>query len=359
MDRNMFTGGFPRTISRRGFLRACAIATAVMGLPMEMVSRVAEAAEDPKRPRVVWLHFQECTGCSESLLRASHPDLATLILDLIDLEYHESLMAGAGPQAEEAFERAIEKPNYILVVEGAIPTGDCEDFCMIGGHSAAHNLKRAAKNALAIINIGTCSAYGGIPAAKPNPTKAVGTADIVKDKPILNIPGCPPNPHNFLSAVLYFLTFKKLPPTDIYGRPLFAYGRRIHDHCERRPHFDEGRYVEQFGDEGHRLGYCLYKMGCKAPETFSNCPVIRFNDAEVWPVSVGNGCYGCTEPNFWDTMTPFHKRLPGVSLPVKGGIIANATDIGKKALGVTAAALAIHAGIGVAKSLAKGKKEED
>jgi len=173
------------------------------------------------------------------------------------------------------------------------------------------------------------------------------------------VPGCPPNPHNFLSTVLYFLTFKKLPPTDKFGRPLFAYGRKVHDHCERRPHFDEGRYAEQFGDLGHRMGFCLYKVGCKGPETYSNCPVIRFNDVEVWPVSVGNGCCGCTEPNFWDTMTPFHKRLPNIRVPGGKGIQASATEVGKAALGVTAAALAIHAGVGIAKRLATGSKSEE
>ena len=360
MNRSLFMGGIPGTMSRRGFLRACAIATAAMGLPMEMVPKVAEAASDPKRPSVVWLHFQECTGCSESLLRASHPDIATLILDLISLDYHETLMAAAGKQAEEDLEKAIERGNYVLVVEGGIPLKDGGVYCKIAGKTAVEILKRAAEKALAIISIGTCASFGGIQAAKPNPTGAVGVSDIIKDKPIINVPGCPPNPHNFLSTVLYFLTFKKLPPTDKFGRPLFAYGRKVHDHCERRPHFDEGRYAEQFGDVGHRLGFCLYKVGGKGPETYSNCPVIRFNDVEVWPVSVGNGCYGCTEPNFWDTMTPFHKRLPNVKIPGAGeGIQASATKVGKAALGVTAAALAIHAGVGIAKRLATGSKSEE
>lgn len=356
MDRSVFMGGIPGTTSRRGFLRACAIATAAMGLPMEMLPKVAEAAEDPKRPSVVWLHFQECTGCSESLLRASHPDVASLLLDLISLDYHETLMAAAGEQAEKNLDDAIQRGNYVLVVEGGIPLKDGGIYCKIAGNTAVDILKRAAAKAKAIIAIGTCGAYGGLQAASPNPTGAVGVRDIIKDKPIINVPGCPPNPYNFLSTVLYILTFKKFPPTDNLGRPLFAYGRKVHDHCERRAHFDEGRYVEQFGDEGHKLGYCLYKVGCKGPETYANCPIIRFNDVGVWPVSVGNGCYGCVEPNFWDTMTPFHKRLPNVKIPGGKGIQTSATEFGKAALGVTAAAVAIHAGVGVAKRLATGSK---
>ena len=294
MDRSIFAGGIG-TVSRRGFLRACAIATATMGLPMEMIPKVAEAAQDPQRPRVVWLHFQECTGCSESLLRASHPDLASLILDLISLDYHETLMAAAGKQAEENLEKAVEKGNYILVVEGAIPTKNGGIYCKIGGKTAIDILTRAAEKAIAIIAIGTCASFGGVQSADPNPTGATGVTTIIKDKPIINVPGCPPNPHNFLATVLYILTFKKLPPTDKFKRPLFAYGRTIHEHCPRRPHFDAGRFAEKFGDEGHKKGWCLFKLGCKGPVTYANCSVAKFNDVGAWPIGIGHPCVGCTE----------------------------------------------------------------
>jgi hydrogenase small subunit/[NiFe] hydrogenase small subunit len=209
--------------------------------------------------------------------------------------------AAAGHQAEAARKSAMEanKGKYLLVVEGAIPTKDGGIYCKIGGRTALSILKEVAPKAAAIIAIGTCATYGGIQAAAPNPTGAVGVNSIIHDKPIVNISGCPPNPINFLGTVLHFLTFKRLPETDSLGRPLFAYGRKIHDHCERRAHFDEGRFVEKFGDEGHKKGYCLYKVGCKGPETYANCPAVRFNDVGVWPVSVGHGCVGCTEPNFW------------------------------------------------------------
>ncbi|MEE4137508.1 MAG: hydrogenase small subunit, partial [Desulforhopalus sp.] len=185
----------------------------------------------------------------------------------------------------------------------------------------------------------------------------VGVMDLVSGKPIVTISGCPPNPISFLGTILHYLTFNRLPELDSLNRPLFAYGRRIHDHCERRAHFDEGRFVEQFGDEFHRLGYCLYKVGCKGPETFANCPVARFNGVEVWPVSVGHGCIGCTEPQFWDTMTPFYERLPMVKIP-GSGIIADADKVGRTVLGVTAAAVGIHAAVGIGKRLIKGKKDE-
>jgi NiFe hydrogenase small subunit HydA len=295
MRRDIHAERLPRTMSRRSFLRACAIATAIMGLPAEMIPEVARAVENPKKPKVVWLHFQECTGCSESLLRASHPDVATLILDLISLDYHETLMAAAGKQAEENLKKAIEEGNYVLVVEGAIPTKDNGIYCKIGGRTALEILKEAAEKATAIISIGTCASFGGVQSADPNPTGAKGVMDIIKDKPVINVPGCPPNPHNFLATVLYILTFNKIPPTDKYGRPLFAYGRTIHEHCPRRPHFDAGRFAEKYGDEGHKQGWCLFKLGCKGPVTYANCSVIRFNDVGAWPVGIGHPCVGCTE----------------------------------------------------------------
>lgn len=346
-------------VSRRSFLKGCAICCAALGLSEDIIPKMAEAATSKKRPPVVWLHFQECTGCTETLLRASHPDVARLILDIISVDYHETLLAAAGEQAEEILRSTVAENSgkFVCVVEGAIPTKDNGIYCKIGGRTALEILNEVAPKAAAVIAIGTCASFGGIQAAKPNPTGAKGVRDILNTTPVVNCPGCPPNPIAFLGTVLHFLTFKRLPPTDRLGRPLFAYGRKIHDHCERRPHFDEGRFAEQFGDCGHKNGYCLYKLGCKGPETYSNCPAVRFNDVGVWPVYVGHGCVGCTEPNFWDTMTPFYERLPNVSIPGGNGINTSAESFGKKALGITGAAVAIHALAGIGKKFAQKKGE--
>ena len=349
-------------VSRRSFIKGCSMVAAALGLSETMVPKLVEAATSPQRPPVIWLHFQECTGCTESLLRASHPDIGRLILDIISLDYHETVMAAAGHQAEEAMKASMEKYSgkFICVVEGAIPTRDGGIYCKIGGRTAMDILADVGSRAAAIIAIGTCASFGGVQAAKPNPTGAVGVQKLVTDKPVINIPGCPPNPVSFLGTVLHFLTFKRLPRTDQMGRPLFAYGRKNHDQCERRPHFDEGRFVEQFGDEGHRQGYCLYKVGCKGPETYANCPAVRFNDVGVWPVGVGHGCIGCTEPDFWDTMTPFYERLPGINIPGGGqGIVSGAGSAGKTILGVTAAAVGIHAAVGITKKVIGSKKSDE
>lgn len=331
----------------------------MMGLPFAMRSRVMAAAQSTKRPPVIWLHFQECTGCSESLLRSSHPTVASFLFDLVSLDYHETLMAGAGVQAEQSLHDCMvaHKGGYILVVEGAIPTAQNGIFCKVGGKTAMESLAEAAPGAAAILCVGTCSSYGGIQAAAPNPTGAVGVRDLVKDKPIINIPGCPPNPYNILSTVLYYLTFSRFPELDSLGRPKFAYGRRIHEHCERRPHFDAGRFAHAYGDAGHMEGYCLYKLGCKGPATYANCSVQRFNDVGAWPVSMGHPCIGCTEPDilfklaidekvqiheptpFDSYATPNPKRKGGGPDPLTTGVVG------------LAAGAAIGAGLMLARKL--------
>jgi hydrogenase small subunit len=194
--------------------------------------------------------------------------------------------------------------------------------------------------ALATIAIGTCAAFGGLPAAAPNPTGALGVADAVPGlKNLINLPACPANAENLTALIVYFLTFKRWPPLDAYRRPLFAYGQSIHDNCERRAHFDASQYVEAWGDGGHRAGYCLYKMGCKGPVTWQNCPNVRWNDRTSWPVGCGHPCIGCAEPDFWDKMTPFYAHLQGVP---GFGVSGNVDRVGILATAGVAAAFAAH-----------------
>jgi hydrogenase small subunit len=285
-------------VSRRDFLKVCTIAAGAVGLPAWAGEKMAENAAAGAKPSVIWLHFQECTGCSESLLRTSAPDVAELILDLISLDYHETLMVAAGYQAEEALHKAMTEKagKYVLVVEGAIPTKLDGIYCRVAGKTAQESLAEVAKNAAAVISIGSCASWGGVASAEPNPTGAVGVDKILKTKPVVNIPGCPANPYNLLGTVLQFATFGTLPALDELGRPKFAYARTIHEDCQRRPHFDAGRFAQQFGDEGHRNGFCLYKVGCKGPATHANCSINHFNEmVGVWPVGIGAPCFGCTE----------------------------------------------------------------
>jgi len=287
-------------VSRRTFLKYCTGVAASLGLSTKAALAMAEAISNPKkRPPVIWLHGQECTGPSESLLRSEQPSLEHLILDLISLDYHQTLDAGAGHQVEEIKKHSMEenKGKYLLVVEGAIPVKDNGIYCKIAGQTMLDATREAAEHAAAIIAFGSCASWGGVQSASPNPTGAKGTAAVLDNKPVVNIPGCPPNPANFLGTVLYFVTFGKLPPLDSQNRPKWAYGRLIHENCYRRPHFDAGRFATEFGDEGHKKGWCLYKMGCKGPETYNNCPSLEYNNVGggVWPIGVGHPCFGCSE----------------------------------------------------------------
>jgi hydrogenase small subunit len=296
-------------LKRRDFLKFCTGIAATLGLSPSFGVRIANAATAATRPPVIWLSAQECTGCTESLLRAYHPTLETLILDMISLDYHEALAAGAGHQAEEFRDQSMKRNwgKFVLVVDGSIPTKDGGIYCMVAGEPILKTVREAAEGAAAIIGIGSCASWGGIPSRDPNPTLAKAVHEVLPGKTVINVPGCPPNPYNFLSTVLYLLTFGKAPDLDAENRPKFAYGRLIHENCERRAHFDAGRFALEFGDAGHRQGWCLYKLGCKGPQTYANCPVIGFGDVgEVsWPVGCGAPCFGCTENNVGFTK-PLH-----------------------------------------------------
>ncbi len=346
-------------VSRRDFMKFCTAMSAALALPVTFAPKIASALDEIKRPTIVWLEFQDCAGDTEALLRASSPKVADIVLDVLSLDYHETLMAAAGHQAEEARNKVLkeQKGKYIVVVEGSIPVKDEGVYCCIGGKSALDIAREVCGNAFATIAVGTCAAYGGLAAASPNPTGAVSVKDAVPVATVINLPGCPLNPDNLTATVVHYLTFGKLPAVDSKGRPLFAYGKRIHDVCERRAHFDAGQYVEQWDDQAHRKGHCLYKMGCKGPETYHNCPTQKFNEKTSWPVGAGHGCAGCSEAGFWDSMSPLYGRLPHVP---GFGIELTADNIGAGVAVATAAAFAGHGIINaVKKDKDADKKKED
>jgi hydrogenase small subunit len=304
-----------RGVSRRDFLSFCGVMASALALPESVGAEMAAALMEKRKPILVWLEFQDCAGNTESFLRAGRPKVADIILDVLSVDYHETLMAAAGHRAEENLQRVVDEAagGYLAVVEGSIPTGANGAYCTIGGRSAVDIAHQVCGNAAATIAIGTCAAFGGLPAAAPNPTGALGVTDAMPElETVVNLPACPANGENLAALVLYYLTYDRWPPLDRYRRPLFAYGKSIHDNCERRAHFDSGQYVEQWGDHGHRIGYCLYKVGCKGPVTYQNCPNVGWNEGTNWPIGCGHPCIGCAEPDFWDKMTPFYAHLEGI-----------------------------------------------
>jgi hydrogenase small subunit len=327
-----------RGYSRREFLRFCGDLCVMMGISQALTPTVAKALQQIRRPSVIWLQLQECTGCVESVLRTADPTLGDLVLDLISLDYQHTLMAGAGEAVESAKRQAMEENfgQYVLMVTGSIPTEEDGIYLTVGGRTGQEILREAAEGAAAIIAIGACAHFGSVQAARPNPTGAVGVSEIIRDRPVVNIAGCPPIADVVTATVAHYLTFNRIPDLDAQGRPMFAYGARIHDQCPRRAHFDAGQYVQAFDDEGARKAWCLYEVGCKGPACFSPCPIFQWNDHTDWPIGAGHPCLGCTEPYFWDTMTPFYERLPDVA---GFGVERNADLIG--------AALAVGAAAGV------------
>ncbi len=311
-----------RGVSRRDFLKFCTLMAGALALPRSAASMIGASLASAKRTPVIWLELQDCAGCSEAFLRSSSPTAAEVVLDILSVDYHETIMAASGKRAEEAKEATIKAGGYLLVVEGSPTLGEDGIYCCIGGRSSVDILEEAAANAIAVVAVGNCATFGGLPKASPNPTGAVAVMDLVKDKPVLNIPGCPMNPVNLTATVVHFLTFGALPEMDELHRPLFAFGHLIHDNCERRGHFDAGEFVRDWGDYGHRNGWCLYQMGCKGPMTYQNCPTVRYNEGTNWPIGAGHPCIGCAEPDFWDipTYTPIKLQdyLPPVTYPEAG-----------------------------------------
>lgn len=339
--------------SRRDFIRFCSFAAGVAGIEAAGFTRVLEAFQSQPRPPVVWLHFQECTCCSESFIRSSHPIVADILLDSLSLDYTETLQASAGFQAEQCLHDTIRKypGEYILLVEGSVPMKDDGVYCTIGGRSAEDILRECARDAAAIIAWGSCASNGCIQSARPNPTNATPIQKVIS-QPVINVPGCPPIADVMTGVVTHILVFGKLPELDNQGRPREFYSRRVHDTCYRRPYYDAGLFVESWDDEAARKGYCLYKMGCRGPVTYNACSVTRWNEGTSYPIQSGHGCIGCSENNFWDN-GPFYQHLasfPGFGIESTADTIGTAIAVG------TAAGVAAHA---VATNIRKRRQIND
>lgn len=326
--------------SRRDFMKFCTMMAAYMGLQSAGIAQIAKALQTSTRLPVIWLHFQECTCCSESFIRSSHPMVADLLLDQISLDYTETLMAASGFQAEEAMKNTMSKykGEYILCVEGSVPTEADGVYCMIGGKTSMQILEEAAANAKAVIAWGSCASNGCVQSAKPNPTHATPIHKLVKGKTVIKVPGCPPIGEVMAGVIVHVVTYGTIPELDALGRPKAFYSKRVHDTCYRRPFYDAGLFVESFDDANARKGYCLYKMGCKGPSTYNACGITKWNNGTSFPIQSGHGCFGCSEANFWDNGRIYSRAsaFPGF------GIENTADKVGLAALAVTGAAVAAH-----------------
>ncbi|HEY40337.1 MAG TPA: hydrogenase small subunit [Dehalococcoidia bacterium] len=279
---------------------------------------------------VVWLQCATCTGCSVSVLNSVSPTIKNVLVDEVipgkhvNLRFHATVMAGAGDAVIEEMESTAqrEKGKYILVVEGAIPTkGNAKDYGSIGERngepvSIVERVESLGKDALAVIALGTCAAFGGIAAGTPNPSGCVGVGELFRQSniatPLVNIPGCAPHPDWFVGTVASVLLAGLPGPEDVdeYGRPKAFYGNLIHENCPRRAYFDEGKFAKSFGEPG-----CLNELGCKGPVTSADCPTRLWNHGTNWCIGSGSPCIGCVEPGFPDQLAPFYQKLSEEALP--------------------------------------------
>ena len=326
--------------NRRDFMKFTTYMAAYMGLQNTAIGQIAEALETTPRLPVIWDHYQECTCCSESFIRSDHPIAADIILDKISLDYSLTLMAAAGHQAEAAKHDTMTKYHgeYILCVEGSIPTGDDGNYCCVAGRTSIELFKEAAAGAKAIIAWGSCATNGCVQAASPNPTDATPIHKLT-GKPVIRVPGCPPIGEVMAGIIVHVVAFGRLPELDRQNRPKAFYAKRVHDSCYRRAYYDAGLFAESFDDENAKKGYCLYKVGCKGPMTYNSCGTIKWNGGVSFPIQSGHGCIGCSEDDFWDN-GPFYERL--TNLP-GFGIEATSDKVGMAVAGALAVGVGVHA----------------
>ena len=291
-------------LTRRDFLKASGALAGALALKATVLMQLQQALAAGGGPPVVWLQGQGCTGCSVSLLNTIHyMTVDDLLINTLDLNFHPTVMAAAGDLAVGA---AVGAPSgYVLVIEGAIPTGSGGDYCHIWpGMTMLGAVESFAQNAGVVLAVGTCACYGGMSAGWPNPTGAKGVQDILGSGSVINIPGCPAHPDWIVGTVAALLA-GGMPVLDSVGRPIAFFGEHVHYHCPNR---EGGNQAKVLGDPG-----CLASLGCNGQQTHADCPVRKWNASAQggygvnWCVGARNPCQGCTEPDFPDGMSPFYK----------------------------------------------------
>jgi hydrogenase small subunit len=223
-------------------------------------------------------------------------------------------MAASGHLSEMALHDTVKEGGYLLVIEGSIPLAEGGLFCTVGGRTFVDIVRETAANAAAIIPVGACATYGGIP--RSGPTDAVGYLyrgprkhhefdDVTGSKPVVNLPTCPLHPERLVAVIVHYLTFGTIPPLDKFQRPLAFYGQNQHENCERRGHFEAGRFVTDWGDPTQRE-WCLYLKGCRGPWANQDCWQRLWNNRVNYCVAANVPCSACSEPEFYEAFSPIY-----------------------------------------------------
>ncbi len=349
-----------RGVTRRSFMKLCGALAAAAGLSHLAIPQVAQAVESVignaqgNLYPVIWIEGASCTGCTESFAQVETPDAATVVLELISLNYSETLSAGAGWSIEEAKEQTIEAGKhgspYILIYEGGVLEGWGGEALRVANKTGIDHLVEAAESAKYVVALGSCAVNGGWMAAYPNPSTALGVQAYLKKAnittPVVNIPGCPSNPEHLTALLVDVLMLKQLPALNDMNKPAVIFDQTVHDNCQRRGHFENGEFVYKFGSKEEALGYCLYPVGCRGPQTKANCGVVRWNNRRSWCIESGAPCIGCYEANpfnsgdnWVEVNTPFFDRHRDLRV---GGLVFQPGTIALTVTGIVAAALIVH-----------------
>lgn len=309
--------------NRRDFFRWAAAATAMTEFNQAFLPKLsAQIQEAVKEYPLIWMQTSACSGCSVSVINTIHPSIKNVILDQIlpghqlSLNYHSTLMAAAGKMSTDAaLETAAKrKGKFLFLIEGAIPTAENGIYGTLGEENGKpvtmlEWVRRLAPDAMAVLTVGTCAAYGGVAAAKPNPSGAKGAGAVLQalnlSTPVINIPGCPCHPDWFIGTVARVLLYglPKAKELDAHGRLISYFGKSVHNRCINRDYMDDGVFVTKFGEAG-----CLLEIGCKGPFTYADCPLRLWNSGVNWCINANAPCIGCTEPGFPDEHSPLYQR---------------------------------------------------
>ena len=355
-----------RGVSRRGFLQLCGAVVAAAGVSQLTVPQVAHALEESvigaakgNLYPVMWIEGASCTGCTEAFAQIDEPDPATVVLEMISCNYNETLSFAAGHSVEEAKAQTIKEcaGNYILVYEGALLEGWDGWALRVADQTGIDAFAEAAESAFGVVALGSCAVNGGWMGAHGTPAGAIGCQAYMTKRgietPVVNIPGCPANPEWLVAVLVDVVLMGVLPELNAENKPALIFNQTIHDNCQRRGHFENGEFVYKFGSEEEKMGYCLYPMGCRGPQTKGNCGVVRYNRRRSWCVESGAPCIGCCEAdpkdpghNWVEVNTPFFQRHRDLRI---GNWVVQPEAIALGLTGIVAAALVIH-GFGVKKS---------
>ncbi len=297
-------------ISRRQFLEYGAKLVALMSLSPTLAPSAAEALEGLASgdTPVLWLQGQSCSGCSVSLLNSDHPGPVQIITQSIALQFHATLSVATGHLGVEVINKNIDSGGFILIVEGAMPV-DMPRACTMAREPVTKQVTRAARKAKAILAVGACAAFGGIPAAQNNPTGAVSVPEFLNNQgiktPVIRIPGCPAHPDWMIGTLVHLLSFGS-PKLDDIGRPEVFFQRLIHDQCPRFADYEREKFAQTFSEEG-----CLFKLGCLGPITKADCNLRLWNQGTNTCIIAGGPCIGCASEEYARVAAfPFYRKNP-------------------------------------------------